>query len=277
MRQHYQSQSFADRSLGLLAAGDAQAALAAADSGAAIARASGIEPLVQLNERYAGRALLALGRFADALPRLDEAHSISVKRQLKSQESWLQHERSEALAALGRDREAYEALRDSVAIERGFQREEAARRIEFRKARLQIDAARRETEVMDRVVAAILPQSIARRMKAGESNIAEEVADVSVLFADIVGFTAMTRLGRRRSTVALLDGIFSAVRRDRRRATDSRRSRRSATPTWQSAARAGAQSPTTRCVIAIGARHAGGDRGGRTTEDEPAGLASASA
>ncbi len=56
----------------------------------------------------------------------------------------------------------------------------------------------------------ILPAPVARRLKAGEQHIADTHANVSVLFSDLEGFTALTRTLPAREAVALLDAIVSA-------------------------------------------------------------------
>jgi class 3 adenylate cyclase len=55
----------------------------------------------------------------------------------------------------------------------------------------------------------ILPRSIAQRLRRGEERIADEAPVVSVLFADLVGFTAMTRKTTADQLVEMLDDLFS--------------------------------------------------------------------
>ena len=54
----------------------------------------------------------------------------------------------------------------------------------------------------------ILPVLIADRLKKGESNIAETFPEVTVLFADIVGFTALSKQLPPRQLVNMLNDIF---------------------------------------------------------------------
>ncbi|MCB9687192.1 MAG: adenylate/guanylate cyclase domain-containing protein [Alphaproteobacteria bacterium] len=56
----------------------------------------------------------------------------------------------------------------------------------------------------------ILPQRMARRLKADRSIIAEQHPDVTVLFADLVGFTVLASSIGPEELVAELDRIFSA-------------------------------------------------------------------
>jgi class 3 adenylate cyclase len=55
----------------------------------------------------------------------------------------------------------------------------------------------------------ILPAEIAARLKGGEHEIADSFADVTVLFGDIVGFTALSSRTPAAEIVELLNGLFS--------------------------------------------------------------------
>jgi class 3 adenylate cyclase len=55
----------------------------------------------------------------------------------------------------------------------------------------------------------ILPAEIAARLKSGEHEIADSFADVTVLFGDIVGFTALSSRTTAGEVVELLNGLFS--------------------------------------------------------------------
>jgi class 3 adenylate cyclase/CheY-like chemotaxis protein len=56
----------------------------------------------------------------------------------------------------------------------------------------------------------ILPQSVSQRLKSGEKRIADAHQDVSVLFADLVGFTEMSKGMSAAKLVDMLDEIFSS-------------------------------------------------------------------
>jgi class 3 adenylate cyclase len=56
----------------------------------------------------------------------------------------------------------------------------------------------------------ILPRAIAHRLKAGEENIANHFENVTVLFADIVGFTQLSASRPAWDIVSLLNRVFSA-------------------------------------------------------------------
>ena len=71
---------------------------------------------------------------------------------------------------------------------------------------LTIDRLRRENE---RLLLNILPAPIAERLKAGSPHIADDFADVTVLFADIVGFTPMSAAMPAHAVVDLLNELFT--------------------------------------------------------------------
>ena len=80
------------------------------------------------------------------------------------------------------------------------------RDVESRYARvLEQEEARTE-----RLLHHILPVHIATRLKAGERVIADNFDDVTVVFADLVGFTEMAARMSPQDVVALLNEIFSS-------------------------------------------------------------------
>jgi class 3 adenylate cyclase len=62
----------------------------------------------------------------------------------------------------------------------------------------------------ERLLLNILPRSVSQRLKGGEKRIADAHPDVSVLFADLVGFTQMSNGMSAEKLVNLLDEIFSS-------------------------------------------------------------------
>ncbi|HYK37815.1 adenylate/guanylate cyclase domain-containing protein [Alloacidobacterium sp.] len=69
-----------------------------------------------------------------------------------------------------------------------------------------IEQKNRENE---RLLLNILPPEIATRLKGGEHEIADSFADVTVLFGDLVGFTAMSSQTSPAEIVEMLNGLFS--------------------------------------------------------------------
>jgi class 3 adenylate cyclase len=71
---------------------------------------------------------------------------------------------------------------------------------------LTIDRLARENE---RLLLNILPGPIADRLKAGEERIADAFSEVTVLFADIVGFTQLSAARSAQAVVELLNDLFT--------------------------------------------------------------------
>jgi class 3 adenylate cyclase len=67
-----------------------------------------------------------------------------------------------------------------------------------------------EQEKSEQLLLNILPKPVAERMKKGETNIAESYPDVTVLVADLVGFTTLSAHIGPEQIVQLLNEIFSA-------------------------------------------------------------------
>ncbi|MGE5656953.1 MAG: adenylate/guanylate cyclase domain-containing protein [Actinomycetota bacterium] len=74
-------------------------------------------------------------------------------------------------------------------------------------------ALRWEQEKSDRLLLNILPEPIADRLKQEQHTIAEDFANATVLFADIVGFTTLSASMSPIALVDLLNQIFSAFDR----------------------------------------------------------------
>lgn len=92
----------------------------------------------------------------------------------------------------------------------------AATRAIFRDVTARISAEkalRHQQEQTERLLLNILPASIANRLKEGAGTIAENFDDVTVLFADIVGFTQIAASVSATTLVSLLNQIFSVFDR----------------------------------------------------------------
>ncbi|MHB8522178.1 MAG: adenylate/guanylate cyclase domain-containing protein [Limisphaerales bacterium] len=70
---------------------------------------------------------------------------------------------------------------------------------------LQIERAKSENLLLN-----VLPRTVAERLKNGQSTIVDSFEDVTVLFADLVGFTSLSVHIAPTEVVQLLDEVFSA-------------------------------------------------------------------
>ncbi len=97
--------------------------------------------------------------------------------------------------------------RVTTSIEKKLLRDQEMLRLkQLRKQHEQLASEQAKTEEL---LLNILPRSIAKRLRDGEERIADSFPAVSVLFADMVGFTKMTRKTTATALVDLLDELFS--------------------------------------------------------------------
>ena len=75
--------------------------------------------------------------------------------------------------------------------------------------RLYLDRLESEKEKYERLLLSILPRPIVGRLNAGETLIADRFGDVTVLFADLVGFTEMSARLPPTTVVHYLNRVFS--------------------------------------------------------------------
>ena len=75
--------------------------------------------------------------------------------------------------------------------------------------REQTEEIQRKNEENERLLLNILPAPIADRLKQGEETIADHFPEVTVLFADIVGFTTMSGSMPPSDLVTMLNDLFS--------------------------------------------------------------------
>ena len=71
------------------------------------------------------------------------------------------------------------------------------------------DLLRREQERSENLLLNVLPEQVAQRLKVNADSIAEHYDSVSVLFADIVGFTPMSEALSPDAMVGVLNDVFS--------------------------------------------------------------------
>jgi class 3 adenylate cyclase len=76
--------------------------------------------------------------------------------------------------------------------------------IEHQRAALEAEQAESE-----RLLLNVLPEAISKRLRSGESNIADDFPAASVIFADIVGFTPMAAELNASEVITMLSEIFS--------------------------------------------------------------------
>lgn len=91
-------------------------------------------------------------------------------------------------------------------------REVAARRAFL--TTIALDASRRR---VDDLLHSVLPREIVERIQAGETSIADAYGEVSIVIADLVGFTELSRRTKPRELVAILNRLFESFDADAER------------------------------------------------------------
>jgi adenylate cyclase len=97
--------------------------------------------------------------------------------------------------------------RVKTCVERKRLRDQEA--LSMRQLKRQHEELASEQAKTEQLLLNILPRKIALRLKAGEEHIADAFPNVSVLFADMVGFTAMSRTMTASALVEVLGDLFS--------------------------------------------------------------------
>lgn len=72
-----------------------------------------------------------------------------------------------------------------------------------------VEALKIEKERSEQLLLNILPQAIVTRLNSGETVIADQLSNVTILFADLVGFTRLSSQLSAGDLVRLLNGLFS--------------------------------------------------------------------
>jgi class 3 adenylate cyclase len=76
--------------------------------------------------------------------------------------------------------------------------------------RTQRELVEQKNQENERLLLSVFPASIARRLQRGEKQIAEDIANVAVLFADLCGFSKLSASVTAHESVAILNDVVSA-------------------------------------------------------------------
>jgi len=121
------------------------------------------------------------------------------------------HQRLRDLAKHRGDFDAYVEHNDAyMRIHEDIRGQESSRRFAMVEAERRFEAERLEKARQQDLIHSMLPRSVADRILRGES-VHDSIECCSVLFMDLVGFTAMSASTSNDDLVTLLDGIFSTA------------------------------------------------------------------
>ncbi|MBS1560506.1 MAG: hypothetical protein JSS89_02760 [Bacteroidetes bacterium] len=113
-----------------------------------------------------------------------------------------------------RYREAVEIQKECGRLQASVVEREMEHTIQITKARAQLESDREQLRTREeertRVLQSVLPIHIADRLMNGETHIADRIPDVTILFADIVGFTTLAAETEPEDLITMLEDLFRA-------------------------------------------------------------------
>lgn len=111
--------------------------------------------------------------------------------------------------------EALETLQESMRLQRSVYEAETERAVEIASVRTRLakekEAARVRDEERSRVLNAVMPAHIATRLTAGEREIVDTLPAVTIMFADVVGFTELVSSMSGEALLELLSQLFTGL------------------------------------------------------------------
>lgn len=121
----------------------------------------------------------------------------------------------ECLSDEGRYKEALEVNEASVKIQRSIYEAEIERSVEISTVRERLanerEAVRARDEERTKVLHAVMPAHIASRLTSGERQIVDTLPAVTILFADVVGFTELVSSMTGEALLDLLSKLFAGL------------------------------------------------------------------
>ncbi|MBS1537974.1 MAG: tetratricopeptide repeat protein [Bacteroidetes bacterium] len=156
-----------------------------------------------------GKLLLRFGSTDEALTILNEALDLSEKITGKAVIHATHKALADAYSSLGDFTKAYDHLQKFIAVRDEVQNQDSAKKATSIEYLHKQEILRKEQEATDRILNNVLPLSITKRLKKGQKLIADTIPAVSVIFADVVGFTPLAARLSAEDLVKLLAFIFN--------------------------------------------------------------------
>jgi class 3 adenylate cyclase/ligand-binding sensor domain-containing protein len=149
---------------------------------------------------YVGYCVLSIAAFSSSILYRSFCQEFAATKQIEE-------ERRKAQELNAQLRDANEEINRQIEM-----LNEQSREIEISNTALQEKSLElaQERDTADALLHNILPRPIAQRLKAGERSIADKFDSVTVLFADIVGFTQIAATRPPAELVQMLNRVFSA-------------------------------------------------------------------
>jgi class 3 adenylate cyclase len=155
-----------------------------------------------------GKLLARFGFTDEALTLLNEALMIADSIGAKAQIHTIHRALSDVYQSLGDIPKALYHLQQFITTRDAVQSQANAKKAASLDYLHKQEIQRKEQEATDRILNNILPISISKRLKSGQTLIADTLPSVTVLFTDVVGFTPLAAQLSAEDLVKLLAFIF---------------------------------------------------------------------
>ncbi len=155
------------------------------------------------------KLLLQRDKIEDAIALLDEAVTLVASIDSKNVLSTAYKNLAEAFSRQRLFEKAYEYMQMYNTVHEQIQAQQSAKKVASLKYLFEREAHRKEQKILLDVLYKTLPRTIADRVTAGETLIADHFDSVSILFADIVGFTPMTASMAPGDILEFMNSLFA--------------------------------------------------------------------
>lgn len=180
-----------------------------------LATEKAVQPLVAETQRRIATIEWADGNVEVAIQLMRDAYAQLVATGDYSEAIIAAQELVEYLSREERYKEALEINEDSAKIQRTVYEGEIERAVEISSVRERLAKERETVRVRDeertKVLHAVMPAHIANRLTSGERQIVDTLPAVTILFADVVGFTELVGSMTGEALLELLSKLFAGL------------------------------------------------------------------
>eukprot|EP01118_Nematostelium_gracile_P014475 TRINITY_DN5652_c0_g1_i1.p1 TRINITY_DN5652_c0_g1~~TRINITY_DN5652_c0_g1_i1.p1 ORF type:complete len:430 (+),score=124.80 TRINITY_DN5652_c0_g1_i1:588-1877(+) len=156
--------------------------------------------------------ILKVVRSADGIMRSIKGHSAeSPRRSISRDEKQTKDDIGILFLSIRNLMESIEQEEELRLMNENLEKSVRDRTIELMNANLKLRFESQTKEVIEGILANIMPPSICERLIRGEKKISDTIEDATIFFSDIVGFTTISSSISAEEVVAFLNDIFSVL------------------------------------------------------------------